>query len=88
MKISFSTLSCPRWGWGEIIASAHDLGYDGIEIRGVGKDISVPVEVAPRLVGSFSLEAEIETRPGAADGVLAAFGGGFTWGATLLRWAY
>lgn len=40
-----------------------------------GKDISVPVEVAPRLVGSFSLEAEIETRPGAADGVLAAFGG-------------
>src|SRR5690606_27603061 len=37
--------------------------------------ISVPVEVAPRLVGSFSLEAEIETQPGAADGVLAAFGG-------------
>jgi fatty-acyl-CoA synthase len=42
MKISFSTLSCPRWNWGEIAAAAHDLQYDGIEIRGVGKDISAP----------------------------------------------
>ena len=42
MKISFSTLGCPRWGWGEITAAARDLAYDGIEIRGVGKDISVP----------------------------------------------
>ncbi len=42
MKISFSTLSCPRWSFGEITATAHDLQYDGIEIRGVGKDISAP----------------------------------------------
>lgn len=42
MKISFSTLGCPRWSWGEITAAAHDLQYDGIEIRGVGKDISAP----------------------------------------------
>ncbi len=42
MKISFSTLSCPRWGWGDITATARDLKYDGIEIRGVGKDISAP----------------------------------------------
>ena len=42
MKISFSTLGCPRWSWGEIAAAAHDLKYDGIEIRGVGKDISAP----------------------------------------------
>lgn len=42
MKISFSTLGCPRWSWQEITATACDLGYQGIEIRGVGKDISVP----------------------------------------------
>ena len=42
MKISFSTLGCPRWSWNEITATAYDLGYAGIEVRGVGKDISVP----------------------------------------------
>ena len=42
MKIAFSTLSCPRWSFGEITAAAHDLQYNGIEIRGVGADISVP----------------------------------------------
>lgn len=42
MKISFSTLGCPRWSWQEITATACDLGYQGVEIRGVGKDISVP----------------------------------------------
>ncbi len=42
MKISFSTLGCPRWTWNEIVATASDLGYNGIEVRGVGKDISVP----------------------------------------------
>lgn len=42
MKISFSTLGCPGWTWNEIVATASDLGYDGVEVRGVGKDISVP----------------------------------------------
>ncbi len=42
MKISFSTLGCPRWSLKEIMATAVDLGYQGIEVRGVGKDISVP----------------------------------------------
>ncbi len=42
MKISFSTLGCPRWSWPEITATACDLGYQGVEVRGVGKDISVP----------------------------------------------
>ena len=42
MKISFSTLGCPRWTWNEIIATACDLGYSGVEVRGVGKNISVP----------------------------------------------
>ncbi|MEG0742643.1 MAG: sugar phosphate isomerase/epimerase family protein [Clostridia bacterium] len=42
MNISFSTLGCPRWSWQEITATAGDLGYQGVEVRGVGKDISVP----------------------------------------------
>ena len=43
MKISFSTLGCPHWSWREITSAAVDLGYQGIEMRGIGTDISVPV---------------------------------------------
>ena len=39
MKISFSTLGCPNFSWTEIYTMAKDLGFDGIEIRGLGKDI-------------------------------------------------
>jgi sugar phosphate isomerase/epimerase len=42
MKISFSTLGCPEWSFSEIVSTAKDLGYDGIEIRGVKKVIDVP----------------------------------------------
>lgn len=42
MKISFSTLGCPDWSWMEILITAKDLGYDGIELRGVGREIYVP----------------------------------------------
>ena len=40
MKIAFSTLACPNSSWEEIYSMAKDLGYDGIEIRGLGEDIS------------------------------------------------
>lgn len=39
MKICFSTLGCPDWSWEEILAAAKDLGYDGIELRGLGNEI-------------------------------------------------
>lgn len=42
MKFSFSTLGCPDWTWVEITSTAKDLGFDGIEIRGIGSDIYVP----------------------------------------------
>lgn len=42
MKIGFSTLGCPGWSWDEIIASAKDMGFDGIEIRGIGNEIFAP----------------------------------------------
>lgn len=50
MKLSFSTLGCPDWSFGEVFAVASDLGYNGIEIRGVAEEI-----YAPR-VKEFSVE--------------------------------
>ncbi len=42
MKSSFSTLGCPNWTLPEIFAAAKDLGYNGIELRGLGEDIYLP----------------------------------------------
>lgn len=42
MKIAFSTVGCPEWSWNEIYSMAKDLKYDGIEIRGIGSEISAP----------------------------------------------
>ena len=39
MKISFSTLACPDYSWVDIYSMAKDLGFGGIEIRGLGEDI-------------------------------------------------
>lgn len=39
MKLSFSTLGCPRWDMGEIVATAKDLSYDGVELRGVQNEL-------------------------------------------------
>ena len=42
MKLSFSTVGCPLWRWGDITATAVDLGYQGIELRGLGDDLFMP----------------------------------------------
>lgn len=42
MKLSFSTLGCPRWTFSEIISTAKDLCFDGIEIRGIGDTLNAP----------------------------------------------
>ena len=39
MKISFSTLACPDFSWTDIYTMAKDLGFGGIEIRGLGDEI-------------------------------------------------
>lgn len=33
--LAFSTLGCPKWSWTEILDSAKQYGYNGIEIRGL-----------------------------------------------------
>ncbi len=42
MKFGFSTLGCPGWSWSEIITTASDLGYDGVELRGIGSEMYLP----------------------------------------------
>ena len=42
MKISFSTLGCPQWSWEDIVATAKDFGFNGIEVRGIGNELYVP----------------------------------------------
>ncbi|OQB11818.1 MAG: Long-chain-fatty-acid--CoA ligase [Firmicutes bacterium ADurb.Bin193] len=39
MKIAFSTIGCPEWSWNEVHSMAKDLGFQGIEIRGLGSEI-------------------------------------------------
>jgi len=39
MKLAFSTLGCPDFSWNDIYSMAKDLGFDGIEIRGLGDEI-------------------------------------------------
>lgn len=42
MKLAFSTIGCPDWSFRDIVASARDFGYDGIELRGIERDIYLP----------------------------------------------
>lgn len=42
MKYGFSTLACPSWTFDEIVATAKDFGYDGVEIRGVANELYAP----------------------------------------------
>ncbi len=39
MKIAFSTLGCPDFGWSDIYSMAKDFGFNGIEVRGLGNEI-------------------------------------------------
>ncbi len=39
MKLAFSTLGCPDFSWNDIYSMAKDIGFDGIEIRGLGNEI-------------------------------------------------
>lgn len=56
MKLSFSTLGCPDWSFNEIFSFASDLGFDGIEIRGVADQIYAPK------ISAFSADRLPETQ--------------------------
>ena len=35
MKLAFSTLGCPNWSVEQVVEAAVQLGYDGVEVRGL-----------------------------------------------------
>ena len=42
MKLCFSTLGCPDWSFPEVVSFASDMGFHGIEIRGVQGELYAP----------------------------------------------
>lgn len=42
MKLSFSTIACPKWSFDEIFSTAVDFHFDGIEIRGISNEMYAP----------------------------------------------
>lgn len=42
MKTCFSTLGCPEWTFSDIVSVASDLGFDGVEIRGIQNELYAP----------------------------------------------
>jgi fatty-acyl-CoA synthase len=65
MKISFSTLGCPGWSWEDMLSTAKDIGFDGIEIRGIGNELYAPkvkqfsddnIEVTKKKLNKIGLE--------------------------------
>jgi len=53
LKLSFSTLGCPDWSFDKIIDFAGDHQYSGIEVRGILRQMNLP------LVPEFSSEENI-----------------------------
>ena len=45
MKIAFSTLGCPGWSWDDMLVTAADLGFKGIELRGIENEMYIPKAV-------------------------------------------
>ncbi len=59
MKYGFSTLVCPGWSWEDVLTSASDLGFDGIELRGLGKEIYLPKTARFALDAVDSVKTEL-----------------------------
>ena len=41
MKLSFTTLGCPDWTLRQIVENAGQMGYDGVDLRGLQDEIDV-----------------------------------------------
>ncbi|MCX7795712.1 MAG: sugar phosphate isomerase/epimerase [bacterium] len=46
MRLSFSTLGCPNWDIKKIVESARRYGYNGVELRGSGRQ-HISLEISP-----------------------------------------
>ena len=52
MKLSFTTLGCPKWDLHTICDNAKAYGFDGIDFRGVQDDLDVTT--LPQFRGQIS----------------------------------
>ncbi len=41
LPLAFSTLGCPKWPWSRILEQASELGYSGIELRGIEAEMDL-----------------------------------------------
>ena len=41
LPLAFSTLGCPKWPWSRIVQQAAELGYSGIELRGIEAEMDL-----------------------------------------------
>jgi fatty-acyl-CoA synthase len=41
MKLSFTTLGCPDWTLRQIVENAAQMGYDGVDLRGLLEEIDI-----------------------------------------------
>ncbi|MDR1193628.1 MAG: sugar phosphate isomerase/epimerase [Peptococcaceae bacterium] len=60
MKLAFSTIGCPGWLWGEVVATAKDMGYDGIELRGIANKVYLPATRTFSLENGLSIRGQME----------------------------
>jgi sugar phosphate isomerase/epimerase len=58
MKACFSTLGCPDWGVGQILDCIRELGFAGVEIRGLEGEMSAPA--SPHLKPGSDFLKELE----------------------------
>ena len=61
MKYGFSTIGCPEWVWKEVVSTAKDLGYDGIELRGLANREYLPSTRTFSLENSPLIRQQLET---------------------------
>jgi sugar phosphate isomerase/epimerase len=76
MKIGFSTLGCPDWNLEGVIALAKQMGYAGVELRGVQGAMHLPTAPAlsadPAAVRNLFDEAGVELACLASDASFSA----------------
>ena len=56
LPLAFSTLGCPKWPWSRILEQASQMGYSGIELRGIEAEMDLtkrPEFIGTRLAQSL-----------------------------------
>jgi sugar phosphate isomerase/epimerase len=52
LPLAFSTLGCPKWSWSRILEQASQMGYSGIELRGIETEMDLTKR--PEFIGTIT----------------------------------